>query len=160
MKYLITIMAAVAVLLGIAAPAQAVSVRTVYVVSKLPYPKYKVYYSVLDWNKGPYVNVKMASSCTGKAHCVTIREAELGDVYAGLTRNTTLSNGWTRSDIRIDYRMKTRPYYGRKWIVCHELGHALRVGHTGRGCMLDGKAVLGFPSWSALPGSYNLSKAR
>jgi hypothetical protein len=159
-KSILAAMAAIFILVGFAAPSEAVTQRWVYVVSQLPYPKYRVDYSVLDWTKSPYVAMRMASSCTGHKYCVTIKQAELGTSLAGVTSNVKYPDGSIRYTIKIDYAMAKQTYYGRKWVVCHELGHTLGVGHTTRNCMRDGAGVTGYPSWVAVPGSYNLSKAR
>lgn len=164
MRYLLALFGALAIFVGFALPAQAVSVRTVYVHSTLPYPRYRVDYSVLDWNKAPYVNMYMTKSCSGKTHCVEIKQAELGTTLAGVTSTKKwYVNGKvvrTLSTIKIDYSMAKQTYYARKWVVCHELGHAVNVGHTTSNCMRDGAKVAGYPSWVAIPGSYNLSVAR
>lgn len=164
-KIILALLTVLATVVVWPAQAEAASVRTVYVVSQLPYPRYRVDYSVLDWNKAPYVNMYMAKSCTGHAHCVVIKEAELGTTLAGVTTNQKRydsSGRWvgTYSVIKIDYAMRSKTYYGRKWVVCHELGHTVFVGHTKHYCMNDGQTVAGYPSWTAIPGSYNLSLAR
>lgn len=84
--------------------------------------------SAESWNANGYVRLVRVSSCRGRTYCVDLYEvANLGP-YAG---TTTAFGG------HVIIRLSDRdPRWDHRYVVCHELGHALGLHHMNDwGCM-------------------------
>lgn len=135
-------------------PAQATAAqpeRIVYYVDHTD-SRFPVEESIRDWNPAPRAQFVKTNTCNGgKPFCADVYQRDLRRGYAGLTRIYRYNDGTTKYVIFLD--TDPRPTYKRRSIVCHELGHAFRLGHNGRGCMVSGNV---YPQH---PGRYNLERA-
>jgi hypothetical protein len=149
---------AIAVLLGVVAlPAQALAQPRWYRGSKAEVTVYvertrvgatnwsSVKRAGVEWAYSGRIRVVFVDRCPSRWYCVKVYDGRWSTNRAGwatLNYDPTTNYAWYGS-LHLNNRYLTSSATRRK-TSCHELGHALGLGHrrTGRTCMRDGFATM------------------
>lgn len=109
-----------------------------------------VYTAAVSWDGAPKLDLVWESGSNTCGHCVPFTAVPMGAAGCsgdiGLTYNMALFTGTphiARASTKVDSGCAGQTYNFRRELVCHEMGHAIGLGHRPAGagsCMRDGNA--------------------
>lgn len=112
--------------------------------------EWPVYSAAIDWDQAPRLDaVYVTNEANCPSHCVSVNEADLD---AGCTGRLGVATTYTNASghltgqtyVRIDRQCDNRNYADRRELVCHEMGHTLRLQHVDPSlptCMRQGDMI-------------------